>query len=173
MTVQTTAHVPPAAYRATLDATIRRVARVAFEACDPTARGVMATALGIARQRVDEWLAPDGRKRLSASDLCVAPLPVRRAVCEEVMGPGYVIADLPTADVDVTHMRSLADSVTSHAAAIAAYARAVADSTITPAEGREIEARCRLAMRDLATMEAAGRAAARVAPVSPLRKVGA
>lgn len=173
MTAKTTAQTTPAAFRDQLDATIRRVARAAFEHCEPTARGTMALALGIARQRVDEWLSPDGAKRLSAADLCAAPLPVRRAVCEEVMGAGYLIAELPAAEADAGHMRQLADAVASHSAAISSYARALADGTISPAEGREIEAHCRMAMRDLATLEAVGRNAARVSPVSPLRKVGA
>lgn len=166
MTTHTTGHPTPGAFRAHLDGLVRRIARVALEECEASARAVWGATLGVDRRRVDEWLIPDGQKRLSVADALAGPAPVRHALARALVGDGHVIAALPASEDGGADLRTVAASIASHAQAIRTTIDALADGTIDPAEGREIARHAELAIEDLVTLLHAGKRASVVPLVS-------
>jgi hypothetical protein len=130
----------PGQCREGLRARIKRILGTAAADCDTTWRSVVASTIGVTRQRVDQWLALDDDANVSVADACALPQPMRHALAAELAGEGFAVVSLPAAsgdcaaDLDLV-MRTQRES----ADVIAAHLAALRDGHMSGAEGAVLE----------------------------------
>lgn len=133
---------------------------------------------GVGRTVAHQVVSHDGGAELQVADVETLPEAVRLDVVEALARTcGRTLSVLPTADdieafgSDVERLGRMAEQLS---AAIAEYARAIADGTITAVEAERVEAKCTQAMQALATIRERVRLVRRerVVGVRVLREAG-
>ena len=127
-----------------------------------------ALALGVPRQRLDEWCDPDVEGQLRASDLAALPPAVARDVLRSIADAlGLGVVELPAASRSSAALAA-ARLAREAGEVIAEAYEAAADGVITPAEGARLERECDEAIPALLEVREAAREAQRV----PVRRIG-
>lgn len=122
----------------------------------------VAAAVGVPRQRVDEWCAVDSDKHIQLADGCGTPEPVRLALAAHLAGPGYVVTALPpVAAARAADLRLAADAQREASEAVAEYLEVCADGRIGASEGRALERACDEAIAALCAVRERARLAQR------------
>jgi len=127
-----------------------------------------ALALGVPRQRLDEWRDPDVEGQLRAADIAALPPDVARDVLRSIADAlGLAVVELPQASRS-TCARAAARLAREAGEVIAEAYEAAADGDVTPSEGARLERECDEAIPALLEVREAAREAQRV----PVRRIG-
>ena len=127
-----------------------------------------ALALGVPRQRLDEWCDPDVEGQLRAADIAALPPAVARDVLRSIADAlGLGVVELPAASRSSAALAAARLARESGEVIAEAY-EAHADGVVTPAEGARLERQCDDALAALLEVRERAREAQRV----PVRRIG-